>query len=212
MARQHRNAALAALFLTLALTTPARAGVIVGSLEWFQPSELTNYSWDQFNAVCGGGLCSGAVGGTGPDVTGWQWASAQDLGDLFLAPISGHPGGVANYQGAFLEGVAAFELGFERTTTLEQAVGFGVSGVLGFTATLANVNEPYWGGFGVSLGFQGGVMGSDFFSDQTDLAANRPEETVGAWLYRAVPVPLPGSAPLFLTGLVGLLLRGRAGS
>ena len=207
MAIKRLSAATLALLMTLVIASPARAAIIVGQLEWFQPKDLTNYSWNEINAVCSGGSCSGVIGGSGPDLSGWQWASAQELGDLLLAQTSSHPGGIATWNGSYAQGQDFFALGFTPTTSLLQLVDFGIQGVLGFTSTLAGVDNPYWGGAGTNLGFPGFDPSSDFFSDQTGLAANTRQDTVGAWLYRTAPIPVTGSAALFMLGLVTLAFR-----
>lgn len=72
MRRSHRTTSVL-FFLVALLSAPlVNAGIIVGNVEWLQPKDVANYSWNDFNAVCVGGSCNGQIGGIGPDLTGWQ--------------------------------------------------------------------------------------------------------------------------------------------
>jgi len=53
--------------------------VIVDDKEWLQPKDFVNYSYDQVSAVCPGGICSGPIVPGGRDLTGYIWASSQDV-------------------------------------------------------------------------------------------------------------------------------------
>ncbi len=200
------GAALVLVLCTLLDSRTAAAGPIIGGVEWLQPTLAVNYSWNDIHAVCGGGTCSGQLGTDGPDLSGWRWASAAELGDLLLAPSSGHPGGIADWFEPTTAGLDLINLGLGPTTTIEQNLVDGIYAVFGFTASSARNGQPYWGGGGLDLGFTG-PGGSFFFSNATGIAADTPDETVGAWLYRAVP--LPGSTTLVVFGLVGVMLRAR---
>lgn len=206
-----RTTPLFSLLYALLVSLPSQATVIVGDKEWLQPSDLINHSWDDFNAACGGGVCNGQLGGTGPNITGWQWASAAEIGDWLLQPFSEHPGGIASWTGPITVGIDFTTAHpFERTTTPLQAANFGISGILGFSSTLANGGEPYVGGIGFSIGFPGiSPPGSQFFSDLTFGDPSMPQETVGAWLYRSTAVPAPGTPLLILLGLLASLSSPR---
>ncbi|MCP3883062.1 MAG: hypothetical protein GY701_32385 [Sulfitobacter sp.] len=69
------------LFSTAALAQP----VIKDGKEWLQPADFVNLSWDDVAVVCdpGTGACSGTLGTT--DVTGYTWASVDDVKGLFNA-------------------------------------------------------------------------------------------------------------------------------
>lgn len=68
------------------------AGYIDGSgREWRSPSETVAASPTEVGTPGAGygcdpisGRCSGRLGGTGPDVDGWIWASLQDVVSLFI--------------------------------------------------------------------------------------------------------------------------------
>ncbi|MFT4518835.1 MAG: hypothetical protein ACI9JM_001220 [Halioglobus sp.] len=49
--------------------------------EWSQPTSFRNLSWNEVDAACPAGACSGALGGF--DVTGWSWANIDNANTLF---------------------------------------------------------------------------------------------------------------------------------
>jgi hypothetical protein len=60
---------------------PADNAVTVADKEWLQPDLFLNLSWNDINAVCPEGECSGTLNGY--DMTGWTWASVEDMNALF---------------------------------------------------------------------------------------------------------------------------------
>ena len=59
--------------------------VKVEGREWLQPADFTNHSYNQVSEVCPDGLCSGTLPGSSKDLTGYMWASSDDVGLLFQA-------------------------------------------------------------------------------------------------------------------------------
>jgi len=57
--------------------------VVVNEREWLQPVDFANHSWTAISTVCDSatGVCSGILGGK--DLTGWIWASVDDVNTLF---------------------------------------------------------------------------------------------------------------------------------
>jgi hypothetical protein len=53
--------------------------------EWLQPVDFTNHSYNQISAVCPDGVCSGTLPGSAKDLTGYMWASSDDVLLLFQA-------------------------------------------------------------------------------------------------------------------------------
>jgi hypothetical protein len=53
--------------------------------EWLQPIDFTNHSYNQVSGVCPDGVCSGTLPGSTKDLTGYMWASSEDVGLLFQA-------------------------------------------------------------------------------------------------------------------------------
>lgn len=60
---------------------PVTETVIVNGKEWAQLNVFNYPSWNDINAVCPGGACTGVL--QGYDMTGWTWATADDVNDLF---------------------------------------------------------------------------------------------------------------------------------
>jgi len=53
---------------------------------WLQPADFLNYSYNQVAEVCPDGVCSGGLPGSSTfDLTGYLWASSEDVELLFLA-------------------------------------------------------------------------------------------------------------------------------
>lgn len=130
------------------------------------------------------------------------------MGDFFSS-LSGHPSGIATYQEpSLVPAIYFFDLGFEITTTPQQAIDFGLSAVLGWTSTLAPSAAPYISGVGISFGFPGSLdFGSEFFTDDNILPADQADVTLGAWLFRPTAVPLSPTLSLVLVGLIGLVVN-----
>ncbi len=60
---------------------PGLDTVSVDGREWAQVDLFTNLSWNDINAVCPEGACVGIL--NGHDMTGWTWASVDELNALF---------------------------------------------------------------------------------------------------------------------------------
>jgi hypothetical protein len=50
---------------------------------WLQPADFIGYTYDQINAMCPAGKCSGTLPGSTFDLTGYTWASFSDVEALF---------------------------------------------------------------------------------------------------------------------------------
>lgn len=59
--------------------------ITVEGKEWLQPMDFTNHSYNQVSEVCPDGVCSGTLPGSSKDLTGYMWASSDDVGLLFQA-------------------------------------------------------------------------------------------------------------------------------
>ncbi len=59
------------------------APATVNGVEWLQPVDFVNLSWNDINTVCDAtsGFCNGSLNGN--DITGWTWASLDDANGLF---------------------------------------------------------------------------------------------------------------------------------
>jgi hypothetical protein len=172
----------------------------VDGREWYQPVDILGYSWNQFNAICATGTCSGLIAGTGPDLTGWIWASIYDVGELFEA-LTPHPGGINNYESIPPEStVWAFVFFVLFIITNQIFTPVEAAGVLGVTSTLAPTGEAYYGGVSAQVGF-GGFQGQAITSDTVSLTETWAG---GGWLYRMAEVPIPATLPLLGIALLAL--------
>jgi hypothetical protein len=52
---------------------------------WLQPNDFANYSYNQVSEVCPNGTCSGSLPGSSIDLTGYTWASIDDVRLLYNA-------------------------------------------------------------------------------------------------------------------------------
>jgi hypothetical protein len=68
-------------FHLMPIFEPGLATVTVDGREWAQVDQFTGLSWNDINAVCPEGACSGILNGF--DMTGWKWASVDDVIALF---------------------------------------------------------------------------------------------------------------------------------
>jgi len=57
--------------------------IVASGRVWAQVDLFTNVSWEQISAVCPQGVCAGNALLNGRDMTGWTWATVDDLNALF---------------------------------------------------------------------------------------------------------------------------------
>lgn len=201
--------AIALVFWSLA----ANAGPIYSDSagrEWLDLNDTRNRSWLDTAAVCNAvtGSCSGVLATTTPfsmdiDLTGYRWATRNEVRDLWYE-VTGLPGGAldsysASFPSADGFGANVFDL-FEPTISF--ANGPGIDNVLnGLTREIF---------FDSVLGVRArtGVIydaafGTDTFALNGGFALGGREISMGVYLYREVPEP--GPLGLFGIGLVGLM-------
>jgi hypothetical protein len=70
------------VFYLMPIFKPVPDIISAAGKEWLQPA-LFNLSWDQINAVCPGGVCRDNGRLNGYDMTGWTWASVNEVFALF---------------------------------------------------------------------------------------------------------------------------------
>lgn len=73
------------VFKPILSTVSADGTVTIDGKEWLQPADFVGYTFDQVNAVCPTGVCSGSLPGSTFDLTGYTWASIMDVSSLFNA-------------------------------------------------------------------------------------------------------------------------------
>ena len=100
--------ALVTLFVGILVplgTATSTAAPTVDGREWRELFETTGLSWSQVASVCpidGRTACSGAVGGH--DLTGWTWATADQVRDL----LDDYAPGLATADPPVVSGVEGF--------------------------------------------------------------------------------------------------------
>lgn len=193
-------------FAACATSRHVSAGPIIGDQEWYQPVDLVGYSWNDFNAICGAGTCNGLLGGVGPNLAGWTWASIFEVGDLFAA-TSPHAGGISFYESSQLQPFIDFmnDTGFARTTDDLVAINYGLTGVAGFSSTLVpGVGLAYLGVAQLSVGFPSGTPAGSIFSTTPVSTLTEAGPYIGGWVYRASEVPAPATLWLIASGVMAL--------
>lgn len=76
-------------FYIMPVFKPFQAIVTVNGNEWLQPIIFANLAWNDINAICPDGICVGSLNSY--NLTGWTWASIEDVNALLNYYISGEP-------------------------------------------------------------------------------------------------------------------------
>jgi hypothetical protein len=177
--------------------------VLIEGKNWLQLTTVTNYSWDQFDAIFDTttGQCDVAgclLGGT-VDLTGYVWANNADV-DTMLSAFFG------------VSGLSSLTSDGNRTTGVD--AGDALLELLDPTSTDADTEDLVgWtrdssGGAGLGdwMRSRAFIGSSDGANDNYDLEihSNAASDALwrGAWLYRDVPTPT--TFALFAIGLAGL--------
>ncbi|NQX88664.1 MAG: hypothetical protein HRT77_08360 [Halioglobus sp.] len=196
----------AAVILTA--TTSASAAIItVNDQGWSQPDLFLDYSYNQFADVCdlNTGACSGQLSG-GEDLTGYTWASVEDINALFNSLLGTDllgPGPSSYTESASVW--AAEILGqFNATNSGRNPQ------VSGHTRTARGRNRHYIAG----IQDRRRNRNDNAFTDRRQ-RNERQDSTIGGWFYRdlsadnsgAQPVPSPSTPALVVLGLVALTYR-----
>ena len=153
--------------------------ITIGDKQWYQPTLFPDLTWYEINAVCPAGVCNGSL--NGQDLTGWTWASTDDMKELLNGYI-GHEAlnsGVENYfETDSTWAPIFFESGWRIFTPLPQpphALEGWVSSEL----------SPDRGLISVVIDRAGGE------DDTVYNSTNNSKETAyiyrGVWLYRPAP-------------------------
>lgn len=147
---------------------------------WRQVVGTTGHTWDQVGSICptDGSTCSGSLGGL--DMTGWTWASQQDVLGLFseFAPEI-VPGGSVGGPAYTLAGLG-FTGVFIPTSEFYTVVG-GFFSISGWTRTASD-------GLAIVPGVSASYNPHDgAFSVLGTAPTDSASQYRGVWLYRAAP-------------------------
>ncbi|MFT4520876.1 MAG: hypothetical protein ACI9JM_003284 [Halioglobus sp.] len=197
----------------LLMATPSWAqSVIRDGKEWLQPADLLDVNWYNVADVCPppDGLCDGSLAGT--EVTGYRWASVNDLNALYNS-----------YDNSLMMGPGPSQ----RTNvsdTIADAFFAEFAPTLAYMATLPPPSPPDvpqsvfetsgWlidelgpnSGYNSAIGNESGNDVVDIFNDSAIGKTYNPG-FIGAWLYRAVlPKQVPASTlPISIFTVLGLI-------
>jgi hypothetical protein len=177
-------------------TVAATVNPVIEGKEWYQPNDIRGESWDAIALICptNGIACAGQLGLI--DVTGWIWASAEEVGDMFSS-ISPHPGGVGQYQERDSSWGSTFFTLFDDTQP-----GLATHNVIsGYTSSLSAPDTAIKGTIILRHGY-------NQFDSVSTVSSAYTDDRYGpqaAWLYRPSEVPLPATAWLFGSALFGLV-------
>lgn len=175
--------------------------------EWLDLNDTRNRSWLDTAAVCNPltGGCSGVLATTTPfstdiDLTGYRWATRNEVRQLWYE-IAGLPASALDSYSASFPSASGF--GENVFDLFEPTISFGFDNVLnGLTRELF---------FDPALGLRArtGVIydsgfGPDTFSLNDGFAVAGREISMGVYLYREVPEP--EMLALFGIGLAGLMV------
>lgn len=162
--------------------TPITDTIAVGGKEWAQAILFYRLSWNQINIVCPAGVCAGVLNGY--DVTGWKWATVDEVNSLFnyyigSAVLGPDPSNVQTLSSwgreFFLSGGWTSDPG---TLTLT-----GTLSIQGFVSTpLSIYGRPYIGNMSGWIS----QLGDSVSNASTFAIGGTPDTagTIGAWLYR----------------------------
>jgi hypothetical protein len=162
--------------------------------EWAQVDLFAGLTWNQINAECSP-VCAGAVDLNGYDMSGWAWATNEEIAavwdniiehvNVVETPVCAQ--NAAQTGDAWTSGTAAWEFllnDFGFTQTYATPSGSFISGIVGFTSDSVEI-------LGLEFGYS--VIVSNTLSGAaqepcTVSRANRIEKTSvtdGAWFYRS---------------------------
>jgi hypothetical protein len=93
--------------------------ITVDGLDWAQPVLFVGNTWNDIDSVCPSGICAAAGEINGHDMTGWLWATRDQILPLFQSLMPGLPSSFINFSEVnSIWGPEVFDsLGFTPTST-----------------------------------------------------------------------------------------------
>jgi hypothetical protein len=149
--------------------------VSVDGKTWAQPRRFKGLSWSIINSVCTGGGCGNTATLNGFDMSGWVWASVDEMNELFNHYIGSAQLGPG--PDSYGDAGATFSLAFYADGWVAtQHVPENSSETIGWMSNTDSL-------LGILAGFdngQGSGAGTNLSKDYPDVI---PSE-IGAWFYR----------------------------
>jgi hypothetical protein len=183
--------------------------VTVNGSQWLQPVDFDGYSWNDINTVCDAtsGSCNGSVGGN--DLTGWTWASVEDVNALFnhyIGSLALGPGpDMTDASGAsWLP--AMISDGFLPEVFFPPYGAF----IAALVRTTDDTGAPYVGNIGFARDQTGNYSQSAITNQTQDRSALNPD--MGSWFFQdpnASSVPITNTMALMGLALCALGFTGR---
>lgn len=165
---------------------PITDTVTVDGREWAQVDLFTNLTWDQINAVCPEGVCAGILNGF--DMTGWTWASVDDVNALFNFYIGSeklgpgpdcYPEEVLLW-GPYPEWAANWHNDGMRTTYSNEASGeLPMQATVGYVSEYRFAGAHFWEFFSAA-----GDVARICTNDKGEEQPKDEVDIVGGWFYR----------------------------
>jgi hypothetical protein len=170
---------------------PITDTVLVQGREWAQVDLFANLTWSDINAVCPEGLCVHGGVLNGKDMTGWTWASADDLNGLInfylgTPELGPGPDVFSEIEAAWSELFGEMTRAF-RFTNFQLPWTYYVLGWLsGVSANDAPIGSCPYGAAGVSTYYENRFMLVSWFRAASSGAEACDVSTAdyGAWFYR----------------------------
>ncbi len=191
----------AVILATFFVFSPTSSGafVTIGDKNWRQVTETTNVSWEDLDVIydtSDGTLDNGTSAG-GYDFTGWTWASATEVAQLFT---DANPTLSITYNQEVYQADSAWAPNFLSL----------------FDATVTNpsINERVWGmsrTVGVTVVNTPGIIDrfSTALEDRAHTNVWNPKDSKwtgrGVWLYQAAAVPEPDATTLIGISIIGIV-------
>jgi hypothetical protein len=171
-------------FYIMPIFTPVNSHIIsVAGKEWAQVDLFTNLPWYHMNSVCPDGVCAGILNGY--DMTGWTWASIEDINTLFNYYIGSDVLGPGPeiYHEIDAEWTPAFFGDGWRSLDYIIPPGVVYTSLEGYLRNLPGENGAYIGLIGIGIEIAGLPNPGSRIGVRADLMLGS-SDTRGGWFYR----------------------------